>query len=127
LLTLCALGALFGFANAVQSRLVNNGTKRRFPDWLVAGSVLIVAICYGMAMRSVATSTGFETILAYGLGQACGVIAGTRFANGPLFDRFHPNGHLEKTIVERRHEKVHSLAANYMFRIRYLPSFRSRQ
>jgi hypothetical protein len=80
LLTLLTLGALFGFANAVQSRLVNNGTKRRFPDWLVAGSVFIVTITYGMAMRGVATSTAFETILAYGLGQACGVIAGTHFA-----------------------------------------------
>jgi amino acid transporter len=92
LLILFALGALFGATNACQSRILNNGTKRRFPDWLVAGSVLIVAICYGLAMRGVANSSGFSTILAYGVGQACGVIAGARFANGPLFDRFHPNG-----------------------------------
>ena len=98
MLILFALGALFGAANAAQSRLVNCGTKRRFPEWLVAVSVVLVAICYGMAMRGVATSTGFSTILAYGVGQALGVIAGARFANGPLFDHFHPNGNSDDAL-----------------------------
>jgi hypothetical protein len=90
LFQLFVLGGLFGFANATQSRLLNCGTKRRFPDWLIASSVLVVAIVYGLAMRAVALSIGFDTILAYGIGQAIGVIAGARLANGPLYDRLHP-------------------------------------
>ncbi len=93
LLALFLFGMVFALMNAVQSRLINNGTKRRFPDWLVALSVCAVATVYTIATRYVASSVGPAAALCYGVGSALGVIAGTRLANGPLFDRFHPSRH----------------------------------
>jgi hypothetical protein len=45
---------LFDYANEVQLRLAHNGRKRRFPDWLVAGSILVVAITYSLGRRGAA-------------------------------------------------------------------------
>ena len=95
MIRLLLFGAAFGFANSIQSRVLNNGTKERerFPDWLLFLSVLIVAAVYSSAMRAVAVTTGFETIAAYSVGQALGVVVGARIANGPLYDRLHGDRH----------------------------------
>lgn len=95
LFSLFFFGLAFALMNAVQSRLVNNGTKRRFPDWLIATWVAIVASIYTLCTRAIASSTGLDGAILYGVGSAIGVIAGTRLANGPLFDRFHPAARLD--------------------------------
>ena len=89
---IAALGFSFGFANAIQSRLVNNGTKRRFPDLLVGVWVLVVSTVFACAARALAQSSGIAAALAYGSAQAIGVVLGARLANGPLYDRVHPEG-----------------------------------
>jgi hypothetical protein len=85
-------GFAFGFANAIQSRVTNNGTRRRFPDWLLWCAVLVVSAIFALAARAIAHSSGASTALAYGFGQAFGVVFGARIANAPLYDRLPPDG-----------------------------------
>lgn len=85
-------GFAFGLANSIQSRITNNGTKKRFPDWLLWCVVLVVSSIFALAARSIAHSSGIFTALAYGFGQSFGVVLGARIANGPLYDRLHPDG-----------------------------------
>jgi|SRR5579864_6526053 len=87
-----AYGFAFGLANSIQSRITNNGTKKRFPDWLLWCVVLVVSSIFALAARSLAHSSGLFTAGAYGFGQAFGVVLGARIANGPLYDRLHPEG-----------------------------------
>jgi len=89
---IAGFGFAFGFSNAIQSRLVNNGTKRRFPDYLVALWVLVVSFVFALAARALAQSHGIADALSYAIFQAAGVVLGTRVANGPLYDRLHPDG-----------------------------------
>lgn len=94
--TVGTLGFAFGFANSIQSRVTNNGTKRRFPDWLLWCVVLVVSSIFALAARSLAQSSGLAPALAYGVGQAFGVVLGARIANGPLYNSWHPDGRARK-------------------------------
>ncbi len=98
---IAAFGFAFGFANAIQSRLVNNGTKRRFPDMLVAVWVLVVSTVFALAARALAQSHGIAAALAYGSAQSVGVVLGARLANGPLYDRLHPDGRATEMSLRR--------------------------